>query len=94
MWLINIITSEEGWHITQENLREPSRLLVFVKDGGVWRTNLWMSNETRIRAENYAEELVDDANMFNAGFRIGASKLLLNPKSEIVHSTSCSCLDR
>ena len=49
MWLVHNTSGEEGWYIPQENQRGICPLLVFVKDKGIWRTKLWISNETRIR---------------------------------------------
>ena len=59
MWLIHNITGEEGWHICQENQQEPCDLAVFVKDGGAWNMKLWPSQQTRIRAKNFDEQVYD-----------------------------------
>lgn len=80
MWLVHNTSDEEGWHIPQENQREPCSLLVYVEEGGIWRTKLWMSNETRIRPKNHAEEIKDDYDMIQRGFRLGFTKKQLNMK--------------
>ena len=59
MWLIHNVTCEEGWHICQENQREPCDLAVFVKDGSAWKMKLWPSQQTRIRAKNFDEQVED-----------------------------------
>lgn len=74
MWLVHKTSGEEGWHICQENQQEICPLLVFVKDGGIWRTKLWMSDETYIRAKNYDEEVKDDYDMIQRGFLLGFTK--------------------
>ncbi len=76
MWLVNILTNEEGWNIVNYNLHQqlPCSLLVFVQDGGAWRTKLWMSNETRIRAKNHSEEIRDNYTMIQSGFTLGFAK--------------------
>jgi hypothetical protein len=71
MWLINIATDEEGYHICQENQKEPCDLLVFVQNGGLWKVKLWKSTETRIRANNYEEEQKDIRTMRDTGFPFG-----------------------
>jgi hypothetical protein len=63
MWLIHNHTGEEGWHICQENQREPCDLAVFVKDGGAWKMKLWPSRQTSIRAKNYNQQVQDASNM-------------------------------
>ena len=73
MWLIQKETGEKGWHICQENQREPCALLVFVKDGGIWRTKLWNSKETTICPKNHKEEVEDSYAMRNSGFSLGMS---------------------
>lgn len=77
MWLVNDLTNEEGWYIPQENQREPCPLFVFVKDGRIWKTKQWMSNQTSIRAKNYEEEIKDNYDMIQSGFRWGFSKFQL-----------------
>ncbi len=74
MWLVHNISGEEGWHIPQENQREPCPLLVYVEEEGIWRTKLWMTNETRIRPKNHAEEVKDDYDMIQRGFLLGFTK--------------------
>lgn len=71
MWLIHNTTKEEGWYICQVHQREPCKLLIFVKEGGIWRMKLWESDETEIRAKNYAEEREDDYQMKQSGFLLG-----------------------
>ena len=71
MWLVHTSTNEEGWHIPQVYLQDPNPLLVFVHDGGVWKTKYWMSNETRIRAKNHAEEIQDNYDMVQRGWKLG-----------------------
>jgi hypothetical protein len=80
MWLINNITGEEGWHICQLYSKQDSSLLVFVKEGGIWRTKLWNNQDTRIRAKNHAEEVRDDYAMIQSGFFIGTVKDQRNMK--------------
>ncbi len=70
MWLIHKATGEEGWHICQANQREPCNLLVFLKVGGSWKTELWKSEETRIRAKNNAEEVADEIRIRESGFSL------------------------
>ena len=74
MWLIHKTSSEEGWHIPQENQQGICPLLVFVKDGGAWKTKLWMSNETHIRPKNHAEGVKDNYDMVQRGFLLGFIK--------------------
>jgi hypothetical protein len=74
MWLVNLLTNEEGWHIPQIYQKEPSPLLVFIKDGNIWKTKLWTSTETRIRAKNRAEETKDDYDMIQSGFTLGFTR--------------------
>ncbi len=75
MWLVNTLTNEEGWNIINHNLHQqwPCPLLVFVQNGGAWKTKLWMSNEVRIRAKNHAEEIRDNYDMIQRGFRLGVT---------------------
>jgi hypothetical protein len=73
MWLINTTTEEEGWHICQGSQKEPCDLLVFVKEGGIWRTKLWRSEETCIRAKNHEEESLDSLVMLQSGFLLGSN---------------------
>ena len=80
MWLVHNTSGEEGWHIPQGNQRCPCPLLVFVKDGGIWKTKLWMSNETRIRPKNHVEEVKDDYDMIQRGFLLGFTKTQLTKK--------------
>jgi len=68
MWLIHTETGEEGWHICQQNQNQTSDLLVFIKEGGHWKTKLWKSTETHIRAKNHTEHLADASAMSAAGF--------------------------
>lgn len=77
MWLINLLTNEEGWYIPQANQQQHCPLLVFVKDGGIWKTKQWMSNQIRIRARNYTEEIKDNYDMIQSGFRWGFSNFQL-----------------
>jgi hypothetical protein len=71
MWLINKVTGEVGWHICQENQKQVADLLVFVKEGGAWRTKLWASSHTSMRAKTHSETLKDDLEMKAAGFKLG-----------------------
>ena len=64
MWLIHKKTAEEGWHYCQKNQKEPCNLLVFVKEGGLWRIKFWFSSETMIKAKTFKEEL-EDRNAMN-----------------------------
>ena len=59
MWLIHNLSGEQGWHICQENQREPCRLAVFVKEGGAWKMKLWPSQDTTVRAKNCNEDMDD-----------------------------------
>jgi hypothetical protein len=63
MWLIHNLTGEQGWHICQENQKEPCSLAVFVKEGNAWRMKLWPSQQTSIRAKNFNEQVKDDLAM-------------------------------
>ena len=72
MWLVHTLTGEEGWHICQENQRHPCRVLVFLKEGGAWKTSLWNSQDTRIRASTYSEERRDALAMRESGFLLGS----------------------
>ena len=80
MWLVHNTSGEEGWHIPQVNQPVICPLLVFVKDGGLWRTKLWMTNETRIRPKNHAEEVKDDYDMVQRGFMLGFTKTQITMK--------------
>ncbi len=73
MWLVYKETGVQGWHICQQNIKQNAELLVFVRDGGVWRTAMWPANRVAIRPKNYAEEKVDDADMLRQGFWMGSS---------------------
>ncbi len=76
MWLVNNLTNEEGWNIIGGNVyqRWPCPLLVFVQEGGAWKTKYWMSDNVRIRAQNHAEEIRDNFAMIQSGFRLGFTK--------------------
>jgi hypothetical protein len=74
MWLRHLTTEEEGWHICQENQREPCDLLVFVKEGGAWRVKLWKSADTEIRAESHKEEMKDAEAMKSLGLPLWACR--------------------
>jgi hypothetical protein len=80
MWLVHRLTEEEGWHITQENQKEPCPLLVFVRTGSAWKTKYWMSDETRICAKNHSEEIRDNYAMIQSGFTLGFHKSQYNMK--------------
>ena len=73
MWLVHKETGKNGWHICQQNIKQQADLLVFVRAGGAWRTEMWCSDKTAIRPKNYAEEKVDDAEMLRQGFWMGSS---------------------
>ena len=80
MWLVHKTSGETGWHIPQENQQGICPLLVFIEDGKIWRTKLWMNNEIRIRPENHAEEVKDNYDMVQRGFLLGFTKKQINMK--------------
>ncbi len=80
MWLVHNTSGEEGWYIPQIHQPVICPLLVFVKDGGIWRTKLWMSNEIHIRPKNHAEEVKDDYDMVQRGFLLGFTQTQLTMK--------------
>jgi len=86
MWLVHNTSGEEGWYIPQANQQGICPLLVFVKDGGIWRTKLWMTNEIRIRPKNHVEEVKDDYDMIQRGFLLGFTKTQLTKKRYLLCS--------
>ncbi len=68
MWLVNLETNEEGWYCMQLDQKEPCHYLVFVKDGGCWKTKLWDSSKTKLRAKDHDEAMNDVENMKSIGF--------------------------
>lgn len=74
MWHINTVTGEEGWHICQLHMKQGSDIMVFVREGGIWRIKFWKYKDIRIRAENHAEEVRDNYAMIQSGFHIGFVK--------------------
>ncbi len=80
MWHVHLLTNEEGWHIPQLHSHQDSPLLVFVQDGGIWKTKYWMSNETRICAKNHAEEIKDNYDMIQRGWKLGFATSQLTQK--------------
>jgi hypothetical protein len=70
MWLVNVETNEEGWYSRQLDQKEPCEYLVFVKDGGCWRTKLWDSSKTKLRAKDDNEAMNDNKHMISIGFFI------------------------
>jgi hypothetical protein len=66
MWIIHNLTGEQGWHICQENQKEPCGLAVFVKDsvtGNAWKLKLWPSQQTSILAKNCDKDMDDQMAM-------------------------------
>jgi hypothetical protein len=68
MWLVNLETNEEGWHSKQLDQKEPCDYLVFVKDGGCWKTKLWDCRKIKLRAKDHDEAMNDVENMKSIGF--------------------------